>query len=56
MQPMAAYQAANGWKGDLYGSVRRSIPWARNPRWNRMYVSAIPSQLVKPATAILINS
>lgn len=47
------YQARNGWRGLLNGSVLRSIPCAFIPAWNLVYVNAIPNQVIRPAMDVM---
>lgn len=46
---MRANQAPYGWKGALYGSVSREIPWAASPFIKRMCVYKMHTEEDKSA-------
>lgn len=53
---IAAYQAKYGCRGLLNGSVFLSIPCALIPAWNRMYVTEIPNQVIRPQMDVMFEN
>lgn len=53
---IAPYHAAYGFSLLANGSFERSNPWPTKPLWNRMYVTLIPNQVIKPAMLVMFTN